>query len=217
MRNGTLYPYVRVPSSGIGAVTDARLTSMIVAASNIIDTFTNDHFEASAAATIRVHGTAELKLMLPKRVRAITSVSVVDYAGTVTAFDSTYWRIHTSFKSVSGTNIIQSPTGTDALELKKFLTVGDWIGNWPAPPSYIEIVGDFDWLATPEIVKWAAATLVWSWCRSDFPPGTEEVDSGSVSLRRGRTPGWSTGLREVDDALRSAGMVREQYGHVAVV
>lgn len=201
LRSATaLYPYLTVPSSGNGSVADARLTSMIAAATQAIDTYCRDHFEATASTTLRLQGQGSYYLDLPKRVRAVTTVSVVDYAGTSTSFSSSYWRIHTSLDSISGSNIIQS--GQDQLELVQDLTVGNASGRWPYPPYKIEVTGDWDWATVPEAVKYAACVLVWSWCQSTLPPNVESIDLGAATIRRPPLDIESTGVFEADRALQ---------------
>lgn len=200
LRAGTaLYPYMTVPSSGNGAVSDARLSSMIGSAEQAIDTYCRDHF-ASSSATYRIQGDGSAYLTLPRRVRSVTAVALVDYAGTSTSFDSTYYRIHTSFDDVTGANFVQS--SSDQLELKKQLTVGNAGGNWPLAPWTVEVTGTWDWAAIPEAVKYAACVLVWSWCQSNLPPNVEAIDMGSATIRRPPLAIESTGVFEADRALQ---------------
>lgn len=214
LRDGTLYPYIDVPASGGGSVSDARLTAMIGAAGNIIDHYCRTSFGTVSGGTVTVQGDGSNVLILPRRVRDVTAVNVLTYDGTSTAFDTTYFRVHSSLATQTGTNEIVDRGGLDWLELLKSLTVGP-TGGWPPSPWKIQVVGDWDYGALPEVVKQATATLVWSWCRSDMPPGVDSVDTGAAVFRRPRPGPDTTGLPEVDMLLNAAGLRRVQYGYSA--
>lgn len=218
MRSGSLYPYIAVPSSGGGSVSDARITAMGTAASRIVDSYCRDTFGTAESGTILVYGTGRAWLPVPKRIRSITSITVLDYDGTTAGTCTTDdYRIHTSFSDVSGSNVYQARNGEDGLELKQSLSFGNAGGYWPVEPYTVQIVGSFGWPETPEVVKWATAVLVWSWCRSDLPPGVESVDSGGAVFRRPRLNADSTGLLEVDTALNAAGLRRVQGSYLSIV
>lgn len=209
-----LYPYLTVPSTGNGSVSDARLTSMIAAATQAIDTYCRDHFEPTAATTIRLQGDSSRWLYLPKRIRAVTTVALVDPSGVSTTYDSTYWRMHTSFNNVSGANIVQG--GFDAFEVKSSLSGTSSVGwplnaeGWPPAPWHIEITGDWDWAVVPEAVKQAACLLVWSWCQMNTPPNVEGFSAGGVSIRRPPLAVESTGVFEADRLLAPLRRLAEQ-------
>lgn len=187
MRDGALYPYIDVPATGPGGVADGRVTAMGTAASSLIDSYCADHFVATSGGTILMRGTGRWDLPLSKRIRAITSVTLIDFEGTETAYAATYWRAYSSFDNVTpSNNVYLSPTGTDKLELRKELTKGNASGRWPVDPWMIQVVGDFDWATAPEEVVHACALIVWSWCTSDVPPGVESVDSATVRFTRPR-------------------------------
>ena len=212
LRGGALYPYIDIPEN----VGTTRLEAMIDAASNMVDVYCRDHFEVTAG-TLSLYGDRSDFLVIPKRIRAVTAVNVLDYSGDSSSFDSTFWRVETSFGDVTGSNVVQNGAGHDGLALKKLLTVGDGGGYWPGRPWTINVAGTFDWAATPEAVKWATAQIVWYWCRTDLPPGVDSIDTGAAVLRRGVRREDSTGLGEVDAHLSAAGLRRVQYGGLAIV
>lgn len=198
LRSGTLYPYISVPSTGSGAVSTGRLQAMIGAAQTVVDTYTHDHFEPTTG-TLRVQASAESNfLYLPKRVRAVATVSNYDYADVLTSVTSDYFEIESSL-DIAGTNLIGA-TGRDGLLLRKWLPVGT--GRWPAYPSYVDVTGSFDWAAVPEEVKLATALLVWRNCNAEIPPGVTRVESATQIYSIGQPGPDSTGLPEVDGMLQ---------------
>lgn len=209
---GNLYPSITVPTTGSGSISDARLLAMGTAASRRVDAYCNDHFHATTAGTMLLEGNNRYTLALPKRVRSVTGVTLIDFEGTATSVDADFYRVETSFDNVTGSNISQSATGTDALLLRKPLDVGEWSGNWPPVPWLVQVVGDFDWAETPEEVKHATAMIVWVWARSEVPPDVETIDSATLRYTRPRPGADSTGVVGADQLLD--GFRRTQYGRL---
>lgn len=194
-----LYPYLvvpTVPNAQGGTISDLRLDAMGSAASDLIDAYCHDHFAPTTGGTVTVYGDDSGFLRIPRRIRSVSSVTVLDYAGSTTAITTAYYRVESSFSDLG---LVVNEAGQDGLALLQTLPV---VGPWPASPYTIRVVGDFDWLTTPEAVKHAAATIVFSWCSNDVPPNVESVDSGSMRFTRPRPSSDTTGVLEADILLQ---------------
>jgi hypothetical protein len=178
-----------------------------------MDDATNDHY-ASETLTLDLTGSGTYLQILPKRCTGVTTVSIIDGAGTVTAQASTLYRLHSSLES---TGSRRSESRYDALSLIQTtdglsgLPVG-WnnVHRWPAIRGSVRVVGTFGWTTTPASIKRAVALLVYD----HFKPLRQDLRRASrmatadASYEFARTEPF--GLPEVDEIV--ANYRRELYG-----
>ena len=136
-------------------VSDANLTTLIATASALFDKYTGDHFEPEAGLTLVVDGEASPHLWMPKRIRAVTSVSVTYYGGSTPVVVPS-----TSYTFEAFTGDFSMLEHESRISLWPGLYIG-WPGGWPKGRSNITVVGDFSWPSTPGEVKRAVALACW--------------------------------------------------------
>lgn len=158
-RSGTLQPWCAGLELSATEADDARLTSAISSASARFDRETDDHYEAEAL-TLDVSGNGLPALYLPKRCRALTSVSTLNVDGVT-------WQAQTAFTLYSSLNA--AGTDFDPLTVEDFLLIrpGQYLLNasngtvWPVGRRNVRLVGNFSWTSPPVRVKRAVALLTW--------------------------------------------------------
>lgn len=136
---------------------DAEITAAIAAMAQSFDEFTADHFEDENALTLEMdvrHPTRSL--VLPKRVRTVTSVVTVDSEAAETIEDATTYRVRSSLDAAGAVSVGL----LDSVEIipGQRLSTGD---IWPVGPRTVKVTGDFSWLVTPDRVKRAVALMVY--------------------------------------------------------
>lgn len=134
-------------------ISDANLTALIAEMSHRFDRYTGDHFEAETGATATADGTSELNLFFPKRLRAVTSVTVTWPGGATTVVPTSYY----AFEPFTD-DFFQIPHPS-TIDLKPGLNI--YPGGWPAGSNNVSVVGDFSWLTCPTEVKRAVALACW--------------------------------------------------------
>jgi hypothetical protein len=208
------YPSLHVKET---EVSDAVLATMILDASALLDRLTGDHFLPTTGSIVvdgpKVDGFGRSRriLFLPRRVRAVSDVSILATDGTTTsALDVTAYRVHSSLISPSTTDtpVMFADHAYDGIELlygpsTDSLTLpGTW-ASWGALPSYpraVVVTGQFDWAAAPEPIKQATAWLVLDWCRQrQAPARTQSYSSGRASFEINRE--GLTGIDQVDRVI----------------
>ena len=157
---------------------------------------------AAGSLAIRMFGTGDRMLYLPRRVRAVTAVSVTDESGNATALDSDDYGVMSSFDDVTGSNIVSHPLGHDALYLKVPISSNVSGTAWPVEPWTVTVTGTWGWQVTPEEVKQACARLVWKMATNALPMGASSVTMGGTRYERVQATLDSTGDPEVDQILQ---------------
>ena len=130
--------------------TDEQLEDAILAAERTIDRVTEDHFLPQAGITLSFAGQETRMLYLPRRVRALTSVTVRGLL-----VDASFYTIHRSLNA-AGTWFADYPD-VDAIER--------YGATWPllqyqGSPAVV-VVGDFSWAETPRQIRDACAVLAY--------------------------------------------------------
>jgi hypothetical protein len=191
---------LELPETVVGD--DALITSAIARMSQRFDDLTNDHFETQTSQTLTLTGNGTRILDLPRRCTAVTTVSITDYAGTVTAQAAGVFRLHPSLNSAG--SAWTSPGASDWLELLPYqYLVGATFGfgyTWPTEANSVTVLGTFGWTVTPAEVKRAVALMVYA----EFSPQadvlghvTQWSDAGTI-YQRSVGP---TGLPAVDELV----------------
>lgn len=213
---GERYQKLSVSNNEAG---DDVLGQMIVDASELLDRLTGDHFLPTSGTIIVDGPTVDgfnrrgRLLMLPRRVRSVTSVSSVASDGTtLEAYDADAYRVHSSLtdpattdtptyfgaKGYDGVEFL-SPRSSDSVTFPSGYYFG---GAFPSYSRAVAIAGTFDWAATPEPIKQATAWLVMNWTRSrQTPPRTQSMNSGRVQFQINQDA-TETGIEEVDRVVR---------------
>lgn len=130
----------------IGEVSDANLTGLIAEMSHRFDRYTGDHYEAETAATVTVDGEDNTRLWMPKRIRAVTSISVTYPGGSPSVVSSTTYTFE-----VFADDFAQ-------IDHESYI---DGSSAWPAGVANIAVVGNFSWATTVSEVKRAVALACW--------------------------------------------------------
>lgn len=137
----------------------ADITAAIASFSAQFDSWTNDHFEATAstefAIDVRDPGR---NLYLPRRVRSVTQVETIDVDGVATVEPATSYRIHSSLNAAGS----EAKGDLDWVELLPGEILNTDSGGWPWGTGTVQVTGDWDYLVTPDRVKRAVALLVWN-------------------------------------------------------
>jgi len=177
-----------------GEAPDSQVTAAIAAASTRLDQWTDDHFEPENALTLDLDGRGRPKLFLPKRIRALTSISFKLSDATFLA--QTYTPAYEMISSVAGSAVDIS--GMDYIEIVPGQIMGNGLSVWPQGPKRVRIVGDFSWPSTPDRIKEAVAVLVWFRFKRSF----EDREADQVAMPDGRVfqlrRSEPSGISEVD-------------------
>lgn len=180
----------------------SRLTAAIARMSQRFDDLTNDHFSTQTATTLTLSGNGTRILDLPRRCTAVTTVSITDYAGTVTPQASTVYRLHSSLNSAG--SAWTSPGAVDWLEILPFQFLsGASFGlgyGWPEEANSVTVLGTFGWTVTPFDVKNAVAMMVYDHFKnkSDRTRRASSYQAGDASFVNNVE---GTGIKDVDDII----------------
>jgi hypothetical protein len=202
MRQGSLAEFATGLALDDSTAETSRLTASIARMSQRFDDLTNDHFETQTGVTLTLAGYGDTILYLPRRCTAVTTVSITNYAGTVTAQAGGVYRLHSSLNSAG--SAWNTPGDLDWLELLpyQFLSGASFgLGYaWPDETNSVTVLGTFGWTVTPTDVKRAVALMVYA----EFQPQadvlghvTQWSDSGTI-YQRSVGP---TGLPAVDELV----------------
>lgn len=200
---------------------DTRLTTLISEMSALFDRMAGDHYESTASTTYifdgppaNAFGGGGTFLEFPKRVRVVTSVSIISTDGATSyVMPAANYRVHSSFRepATADAGPYYAGSGYDGLEL---LGEGDAALTgfakfqgyilWPSWPRAISVTGDWDWAAVPDLVGQAVA-----WLCVDSAKATGGSMLRATSYSSGRATFTesksdeesSTGLPVVDRAL----------------
>lgn len=178
-----------------GEAPDAALTAAIARQTARFDSWTQDHFEPTTGA-VDVDGHGGLRLYLPARYSAVTSVKTRDAFGTLSsAVDVSAYRLHSSLNA-AGTDRRTPNAILDWLELvpgSVGLPLGGWY--WPTDSKAVEVTGTYGWAAPPGDVKMAVAWLVWDHFKTIRPNlRTAEQLSTGGAITRFVTPDPANGI-----------------------
>jgi hypothetical protein len=180
----------------------ADITSAIAAYSGQLDSWASDHYEPENALEVVVDQRHYSHMLhLPKRIRTVTTVKTVNYAGTETVETATDWRVHSSLNA-AGTDFHES-NEMDWLEVitGQYLTTG--AAYWPYGIGTVKITGNWSWGAVPDRIKRAVAILVYDRFRAkgDSLMRAERwaTDQASYDLSNSKP----SGLPEVDEIIEA--------------
>lgn len=181
---------------------DAQLTAAIERLSQRIDLYTRDHFDPEVAQTINldVRGVSR-RLLVPKRVRSVTAVKLVDLDGGETAQDATDYRVLSSLDDTGTAMLTQRKY--DSLEVVLGQTLSDGYETWPQGAGTVKVTGDFSWAGCPGDIQRALALMVFD----HFKPINNNLrraqrwGNGEMFYVAGETA--PTGMPEVDEILNA--------------
>jgi hypothetical protein len=167
-RPGSLAEYCYGLSLTASQAPATALTAAIARMSARFDTLCNDQFEGGTG-TFDFDGSGHRKLVLPKRLTAITTLSIRDDAGAYTAQStSNVYQLHPSLYS-SGSKRRGDFDWVEVLPDGEGLTglpsgASPWY--WPRGLQSVRIDGTWGWTTPPADVKYAIALLVWDHFKS---------------------------------------------------
>lgn len=183
-------------------VETTRLTAKIARMEQEFDNMTNDHFASEAGVTITLQGDGSQRLYLPRRCTAVTTLNIVNYAGTATLQASTVYRLKSSLDAAGAERL--SRGALDYIDILPYQVIsGASFGlnyGWPDEPGAISIVGTFGWTVTPAKVKRAIGLMVYSEVKDQadiLGHVTQWSDSGTI-YQRSAGP---TGVPAIDEIV----------------
>jgi hypothetical protein len=182
---------------------DASFAGAIERARDIIDTFTNDHFEAEPGGgppegtlTIDVDASGISLLRMPKRIRSVSSVQTLQDDGTWQTELATTYKVVASLDSTG----IARNGNFDALEIVGRRLNGQVV--WPDAPAAVRVTGKYSWTVTPGAIRRAAALIVYDIFKplnDNLRRATRWIVGDHTQYETGRTE--PTGMPEVDGIL----------------
>jgi hypothetical protein len=163
-RERTLKPWTANLLLTEGDGTDAYIDLVIGEVAAQVEIELNDDFEPPNPdndETIDIDGTFGWRLYVPRRVRALTTVSTRNTAGVLTAVTSTSYRLVSSLNSA----------GTAMKDRRK----RDWLegfssGLWPYEANSVQLVGKFGWSAVPTDIKRLVALRTYDMIKATADP-----------------------------------------------
>lgn len=155
-------------ASGLALTDDevetSRLTAKIARMEQEFDNMTNDHFASEAGVTITLQGDGSQRLYLPRRCTAVTSLNIINYAGTPTLQAATVYRLHSSLDAAGAERVSRGALDYIDILPYQFISGASFGLNygWPDESGSISIVGTFGWTTTPAKVKRAIGIMVYA-------------------------------------------------------
>jgi hypothetical protein len=162
-REETRKPWTKGLTLTEGDAGEAELDLLIAQVASLVELELDDDFDPPNPdndETIYVDGTIGSRLYVPRRVRALTTVSTRSLSGTITAVASTSYRLHSSLNA-AGTAMLDGTRKRDWLDSSSYTT---WASD------SIELVGKFGWAAPPNDVRRLVALRVYDMVKATGNP-----------------------------------------------
>ena len=201
-RLGTLKPWTANLVLTEGDGTDAFLDAVIAQITSQVESDLNDDFEPAGGdpdETIDVDSFGTFTLYLPRRTRALTSVSTRDVSSVLTLQLVTTYSLRSSLNA-AGTGFNPSGGADRLVALTGLTTYG-----WPYGHRSVQLVGKFGWAAPPDGVKRLVALRVYDYVKATGDPLSTVVQRATIDQTL--TMGPSREMEELEERYRNMGVL----------
>jgi hypothetical protein len=183
-----------------GDGSDAFIDLVVAQVTRQVELDLDDDFEPAvgdADETLELDGSGSVRQYIPRRVRALTSVSTRATDGVLTAQPSTLWRLHKSMNA-TGTVMEGSVDHLDIIATKTLLVAGS---VWPYGTQTVQLVGKFGWAVVPDDIKRLVALRTYDVIRTTRDPYGRVTQKSTVDA-----------VFTYEEIGREERMILERYG-----